>query len=100
MIGPPDDPEDALSEASAERGRGGDEQEGDAVPPHPERAGRGEGDERPAAEAAARPAPAVKVRSLIGQHSLSTDVKVALKIHFVADFQRFSFTDLSFSTMV
>lgn len=68
MIGPPDDPEDALSEASAERGGGGDEQEGGAVPPHPERAGRGEGDERPAAEAAARPAHADEVRTLIHTH--------------------------------
>lgn len=69
MIGPPDDPEDALSEASAERGGGGGEQEGWAVPPHPERAGRGEGVERPAAEAAARPTPADKVRPLIHTHT-------------------------------
>lgn len=39
VIGPPDDPEDALPEAPAERGGGGGEQEGGAVPPHPERAG-------------------------------------------------------------
>lgn len=64
MIGPADDPEDPLSEASAERdGRGG-EPEGGAVPPHPERAGRGEGDEQPAAEAAAGPTPADKVHTV------------------------------------
>ena len=32
-----DDPEDAGSEAPAERGRGGDEQEGGSAPTHPER---------------------------------------------------------------
>ena len=63
-IGPPDDPEDPLPEAPGERGGGGGEQEGGAVPQRPERAGRGEGDEQPAAEAAARPAPADKVRAL------------------------------------
>lgn len=68
MIGPPDDPEDPLLEASAERGRGGGKQEGGTVPPHPERADRGEGDEHPAAEAAARSAPADKVHTRTHTH--------------------------------
>lgn len=63
MIGIPDNPEDALAEASAQRGGGGGEQEGRAVPPHPERAGRGEGVQRTSAETADGAKPADKVHT-------------------------------------
>lgn len=90
VIGPPDDPEDPLLEASAERGRGGGEQEGGTVPPHPERADRGEGDEHPAAEAAARSAPADKVHTRTHTHTLRSPVVYLRPQHQVQHL--FSFT--------
>lgn len=58
-----DDPEDSIPEAPAERGRGGVQQEGGTVPPLTEGAGWGEGDQRPAAEAAAGTTSADKVQT-------------------------------------
>lgn len=65
MICSPDDPEDPLSEAPAEWGRGGGKQEGGTVPAHPERAGWGEGDNQPPTEAAAWPTPADQVWTVL-----------------------------------
>lgn len=91
MIGPPDDPANALPEASAERGRGGGEQEGGAVPPHPEGAGRGEGDQRAPAEAAARAAPADKVRA----HTFDTShASIWVDVQLFCDESRHSLSQL------
>lgn len=58
-----DDPEDSIPEAPAEWGRGGVQQEGGAVPPLTEGTGWGEGDQRPAAEAAVGTTSADKVQT-------------------------------------
>lgn len=94
MIAPPDDPANPLPEASAERGRGGGEQEGGAVPPHPEGAGRGEGDERAAAEAAAGAAPADKVRT----HTLAVSHgSIQVNAQLLRDESRHSLSQLRYS---
>lgn len=75
-----DDPEDSIPEAPAERGRGGVQQEGGAVPPLTEGAGWGEGDQRPAAEAVAGTTPSDKVqthaKNTLFHYSYNNDLKL------------------------